>query len=308
MDMHNTDEYEKKVHDAKKSESRYTHHPWRALLVMLGISAACYGLVGIVLFGILRLPIDISNTEAPSTITIFTVGNLLAYVFAPYFLRVPKGKRTFKEYLDDIRLTRTRPFFRLLLLTLSCILILILCQGSFSLIYRLTEGYPITLEFVFRVFDLSLALPPTSMLLFAQFFSMFEEVAFRGVFLTMLLEKHPQRTAIIISAIAFGALHVLSLFAGQELIHTLGQVLWAFLFGLFYGYLFIKSGSLLPSMIIHWLSNVFQAPLTAYYQSASVTVNALGGIFGYGLAAFLLILWVRFFANKWLNEDKMGQV
>jgi membrane protease YdiL (CAAX protease family) len=304
--MHNTDEYEKKAASAEKNESRYTHHPWRALLVMLGISAACYGLVGAVLYGILRLPIDISNTEAPSTIATFTVGNLLAYVFAPYFLRIPKGKRTFKEYLDDIQLTRTRPFFQLLLLTLSCILILILCQGSFSIIYRLTEGYPLTLDFVLRVFDLSLALPPTSMLLFAQFFSMFEEVAFRGVFLTMLLEKHSQRTAIIFSALAFGALHVLSLFTGQELIHTLGQVLWAFLFGLFYGYLFIKSGSLLPAMIIHWLGNVFQAPLTAYYQTASDTVNALGGIFGYGLAALLLIVWVRFFANKWLTEVKMG--
>jgi membrane protease YdiL (CAAX protease family) len=306
MDSHHTNKSGDKSTGAEKGESRYTHHPWRALLVILGILPVCYGLVGLVLYGIFRLPMDISNMESFSTITMFTVGNFLAYVLAPFFLRIPKGKCTFREYLDDIRLTRARPFFRLLILTVSCVLILILCQGTFSIVYRLSEGKPLTLEFILRVYNLSLALPPASMLLFAQFFSMFEEVAFRGIFLTMLLEKHSQRMAIVYSAIAFGGLHLMAIFTGQELIHSLGQVLWAFLFGLFYGYLFIKSGSLLPPMIIHWLSNVIQAPLTAYYRTAPAAVSALGGIFGYGLAALLLILWVRFFAAKWLNEPKDG--
>jgi membrane protease YdiL (CAAX protease family) len=299
MDSHHTNKSGDKSTGAEKGESRYTHHPWRALLVILGILPVCYGLVGLVLYGIFRLPMDISNMESFSTITMFTVGNFLAYVLAPFFLRIPKGKRTFREYLDDIRLTRTRPFFRLLILTISCVLILILCQGTFSIVYRLSEGKPLTLEFILMVYNLSLALPPASILLFAQFFSMFEEVAFRGVFLTMLLEKHSQRMAIIYSAIAFGVMHLLAVFTGQGLIDTLGQVVWAFLFALFYGYLFIKSGSLLPPMIIHWLSNVFQYPLTDYYyRTAPVAVIALGGIFGYGLAALLLILWVRFFCCK----------
>jgi membrane protease YdiL (CAAX protease family) len=307
MDGHQTNKSGDKSTGTEKNESRYTHHPWRALLVILGILPVCYGLVGLVLYGILRLPMDILNLESFSTITMFTLGNFLAYVLAPFFLRIPKGKRTFREYLDDIGLTRTRPFFRLLILTISCVLILILCQGTFSIVYRLSEGKPITLEFILRVYNLSLALPPASILLFAQFFSMFEEVAFRGVFLTMLLEKHSQHMAIIYSAIAFGVMHILAVFTGQELIDTLGQVVWAFLFALFYGYLFIKSGSLLPPMIIHWLSNVFQYPLTDYYyRTAPVAVIALGGILGYGLAALLLIVWVRFFAAKWLTKPKNG--
>jgi len=102
-------------------------------------------------------------------------------------------------------------------------------------------------------------------------------------------------------------MHLPAVFTGQSLVFTLGQVVWAFLFGLFYGYLFIKSGSLLPPMIIHWLSNVFQAPLTAYWQTAPEAVRALYGVvFGYGLAAILLILWVRFFAAKWLSMPKMS--
>lgn len=282
--------------------SRLAKHPWRALLLLLAIQPVCYLLVGVVLYGILRMPRDLSNMESLSTAALFTAGGFLAYVIVPFFLRIPKGRRTFREYLDDIRLTRTRPFFRLLILTLSCVLVLILCQGTGSLVYRLSEGKPLTREFLRQVFDLAAALPPRSMLLFAQFFSGFEEVAFRGVLLTMLLAAHPPRNAIVYSALAFGAMHLPALLAGHALVLTLGQVVWAFLFGLFYGYLFIMSGSLLPPMIIHWLSNVFQAPLTEYWQTAPPVVGAAYGVvFGYGLATLLLLPWVRFFCARWLS-------
>jgi hypothetical protein len=56
-------------------------------------------------------------------------------------------------------------------------------------------------------------------------------------------------------------------------------------------------------MIIHWLINVFQEPLTASWQTMSVGLRTLyGAIFGYGLAAFLLILWVRLFSERWLSH------
>jgi hypothetical protein len=54
-------------------------------------------------------------------------------------------------------------------------------------------------------------------------------------------------------------------------------------------------------MIIHWLINVFQEPLTSYWETAPIGVRTLYGIvFGYGLATLLLIIWVRFFSAKWL--------
>ena len=294
--------------EQRGTEKRVPHfagHPWRSILVILAIQFLCIALGATVLYGLFKVPNEMNDMGAPSTILLFTVGGFLAYVIAPFFLRIPKGKRTFVEYLDDIGMTRARPFVRLLLLTLSCDLILILCQGTGSIVYRLTEGNPVTLEFIAGVFNLSLALPPQSNLLFAQFFSMFEEVAFRGVLLTMLLGKYSPRKAILFSAIAFGAAHLPAVFAGKDVVLTLGQVVWAFLFGLFYGYLFVRSGSLLPPMIIHWLSNVFQAPLTSYWHSAPAAVNALYGVvFGYGLAALLMILWVRFFADRWLPAQQ----
>jgi membrane protease YdiL (CAAX protease family) len=233
----------------------------------------------------------------------------LAYLVVPFFLRVPLSHRTFAEYLDDIRLTRVRPFLPLLVLTISCLLVLILCRGTGSLVCRLTEGQPVTWEFIRRVFDLTATLPPRSRLLFAQFFSMFEEVAFRGILLTMLLATLPPRRAIAYSALAFGVLHLPAVFAGHALVLTLGQVVWAFLFGLFYGYLFLKSGSLLPPMIIHWLSNVFHIPLTGFSQAVPPVTDALYGVvFGYGLAALLLLPFVRAFCTRWVNgRESLGR-
>ncbi len=279
---------------------RLAQRPFRAFLLVLGLQGACFWLGALVLFGLLDLPKDLSNIRAFSTAALFTASGLLGYLFVPFFLRLPCGKRTFRGYLDDIRLTQVRPFVPLLLLTLSCDAILILCQGSESIVYSLLHGRAVTLQSLAQVFDLSAALPPRSALLFAQMFSSLEEVAFRGVFLGMLLRKWSPRTAITISAAAFGILHLGSLSAGMPLVLVLGQITWAFLYGLFYGHLFVKSGSLLPSMVVHWLSNVFQEPLTAFLDAAPVLERAIYGVAVMGLAALLSILWVRSFSARWL--------
>jgi membrane protease YdiL (CAAX protease family) len=287
--------------------SRLTQRPWRAFLWVLALQAACFSSVGFVLSGILRLPLDLSRIEAVPTATLFTVSGILAYLVVPFLLRLPNGSRTVRTYLDDIRLSRVRPFFPLLLLALSCELILILCQGSGSIVYRLSEGNPVTPRFLGQVFDLSAALPPESMLLFAMMFSSLEEVFFRGVLLTMLLRRHSPRGAIVYSAVAFGLMHLPGAFAGTPVVLVLAQAVWAFAFGLAYGYIFVRTGSLLPSMILHWLSNVFQAPLTEYWTTAPVPVRAFYGIvFGYGLAALLIIPWVRIFAARWLPPRETG--
>lgn len=280
---------------------RLLTRPWRAFLVLMALQPIGMAFGALVVYGVLRLPRQMSDMAAFSTATLFTINALLGYLVAPFVLRLPNGSATFAGYLADIRLTRFRPLLPLLVLTASCVLILIVCQGSGSIVYRLSEGNNVTPDFLRRVFDLGAAVPPRSMLLFAQMFSSLEEVAFRGVLLTMLLRVYSQPKAIAFSAAAFGLMHLPTVFTGVPVVFVLGQVVWAFLFGLFYGYIFVKSGSLLPSMIIHWLSNVFQEPLTAYWTTASIPVRAFYGVvFGYGLAALLSIWWVRFFSARWL--------
>lgn len=287
------------------SGSRLAQRPWRAFLLIFAIQAALSALLGWILFGLLKLPREMANIEAPSTIALSSAGAVLAYLIAPYFLRIPYGRGTFREYLGDIRLTRFRPFFRLVTLAASCLMVLIACQGGGSIVYRLIEGKPVALGFVRQVFDLSLALPPRSMLLIAVFYTMFEEVAFRGVLLRMLLRRHSAGRAILYSALAFGLLHLPAVFFGRSLMSTLAQVIWAALFGLFYAELTLRADSLFPAMVVHWLANVFQQPLTAYWETAPAGTRALLGIvFGYGLATLILIPWVRCFARRWLPGQR----
>jgi membrane protease YdiL (CAAX protease family) len=90
---------------------------------------------------------------------------------------------------------------------------------------------------------------------------------------------------------------------GREVVWVLGQVVWAFFIGLFYGYVFVRTQSLLPSMIVHYLGNVFIGSLTGYLQSrASIEMQALYGVlFSLGLVpTVLMILWTKFYSSKWL--------
>ncbi len=112
---------------------------------------------------------------------------LTVFIFVPFVLRLPKGKRTYRQYLDDIGLTRVQPFVRLVLLGLSCYIILALSQAAASFVYRFSEGLPITWNFIRQVFDLSGDLPPGSPSLLISFPSIFEEAVFRGIVLTVFL-------------------------------------------------------------------------------------------------------------------------
>jgi membrane protease YdiL (CAAX protease family) len=86
----------------------------------------------------------------------------------------------------------------------------------------------------------------------------------------------------------------------------MGQIVWAFIIGLFYGYAFVKTRSLLPPMIVHYLGNVFIGSLTGYMQaSASVETQVIYGVtLSLGIVpTTLMILWTKFFISKWLTAD-----
>ncbi|MBN1811948.1 MAG: CPBP family intramembrane metalloprotease, partial [Anaerolineae bacterium] len=195
-----------------------------------------------------------------------------------------------------------RPFLRLLLLGLSCYLILALCQACGVLVYRALEGKAVTWSFVRGILDVSGDLPPKSWSLLVSFPSIFEEVAFRGVILSLFLARYPKPVAVIIAALSFGAIHLLNLASGRELAWVLGQAVWATILGLFYGVVTLKSNSLWPAMVVHYLGNLFVGSLTSYLNtSATVQTQAIYGIvFSFGLVpTTLMILWVILFTTLW---------
>ena len=74
-----------------------------------------------------------------------------------------------------------------------------------------------------------------------------EEVVFRGAILRKLLEifSHQMHwVAIVISAIIFGAVHM-----------NMAQGVNAFVLGLLLGWMFYRTGSIFPGIVLHWANN-----------------------------------------------------
>jgi membrane protease YdiL (CAAX protease family) len=272
-----------------KGRFQFAKHPWISLLVLNLLT-----LFLIILAGSLGL----------SDVNFLFYHVLMLFVIVPFVLRLPKGRRSFKDYLDDIRLSRVQPLLPLLLLGFSCYIIMLVCQATGSIVYGLTHGQSITGSFLRYVFDITVDLPPNSWSLVTSMPSMFEEVASRGVILTLFLSQYSERKSIAISAVGFGLMHLLNLLpgSGREAVWVLGQVVWASILGLYYGYIVLKSDSLLPAMIVHWLGNSFIYAFTRYIQiNASIEVQVLYGVvFSLGLIpTILMILWTRFLVSRW---------
>ena len=87
----------------------------------------------------------------------------------------------------------------------------------------------------------------TALLVFALIPAVCEEFAFRGFILSGLERQHRTRSAILLSALMFGFLHVLlSLF--QQLFN-------ATLLGIVLGLLAVRSRSIWPGILFHFLNN-----------------------------------------------------
>jgi hypothetical protein len=64
----------------------------------------------------------------------------------------------------------------------------------------------------------------------------------------------------------------------------------------------VKTRSLLPVVLVHYLGNLFIGTITGYLQSnASAEIQSIYGIiFFFGLVpTSFAIIWIRFFTKKW---------
>lgn len=92
-----------------------------------------------------------------------------------------------------------------------------------------------------------------------------EEMLFRGVITTELLKAYPPKKAIITSAIIFGVFHL-----------NPAQILVATLLGLLLGWLFYKTHSMIPGIIVHILNNSSSVFFTQTYPNAENFYDLLG--------------------------------
>ncbi|MCR3905555.1 MAG: CPBP family intramembrane metalloprotease [Tenericutes bacterium] len=90
----------------------------------------------------------------------------------------------------------------------------------------------------------------------------FEEIIFRGMILVFLLDKFKEEKngvmiSIILSSLIFGFIHVLNIFNGASVNSTMLQIGYSFLVGMMWAVLFLKTGNLWLTMLLHATFNFF---------------------------------------------------
>lgn len=120
-----------------------------------------------------------------------------------------------------------------------------------------------------------------------------EEMMFRGVITKVLLQKYSPVKAILLSAFIFGFFHV-----------NPAQVAGAMLSGVLFAWLYYKTGSLIPCILIHILNN----SLSVYFSLNYPDVDYTSDLIGEPAYMICLIAAVLLFAVSWkvINSYKLS--
>ncbi len=88
-----------------------------------------------------------------------------------------------------------------------------------------------------------------------------EEVAFRAVPGSYMMRQYKDEKklplVILLTSVVFSLVHASNIFSGAAISSTLVQLVYAFSVGVLLCVLYLRSGSIVPSMIIHFLNDVF---------------------------------------------------
>lgn len=114
-----------------------------------------------------------------------------------------------------------------------------------------------------------------------------EEVIFRGL-LFKAIEKDSAKQAIIISAISFGAGHIINLLTGQASVETVLQIAYAIAIGFAFALVFYKSRSLWPCIITHSFIDVASKFSGECTQTQDIVASAVIIVVAGGYALYLL--------------------
>lgn len=110
-----------------------------------------------------------------------------------------------------------------------------------------------------------------------------EEIIFRGL-LYKAIEKDSLKQAIIISAVTFGAGHIVNLLTGQGSMDTVFQMGYAIAIGFAFVMVFHKSGSLVPCILTHAVVN-----MTSKFANHDISAQA-ETLWGWGSFLFIVIV------------------
>ena len=173
-------------------------------------------------------------------IAYFAAAGIWALYVTPRVLGLPNGRKSFREYCADIRLLPVSPVGRNILLGL---LMAVLTLSSILLATLLTRHF---------VLDWSFVLPVRWVKGLTR--GVWEEVFFRGIMLAILMRLYSRRKAVLWMTTVFALVHlnIMDVTFGAVV-----DVVSIFFMGLLFVYLVLKTGSLLPAILFHYVHDVF---------------------------------------------------
>ena len=181
----------------------------------------------------------------------FTLSGILWILLLPIALYYMKGTSS-RNFVYSIRLHPDKMASRNILLGIIVSFSFFICVGFTAILLGVYTS------------NFSLLVSPDYenglgwfIFIFALIPGIWEEIAFRGIILTFLLSKYSVRKALIFDGLLFALFHIFNyLILGQDLLSVLLQSIAAIFVGVTLAYLTIKTGSILPAIIIHYSIDV----------------------------------------------------
>jgi len=225
---------------------------------------------------------------------------LLLLLVVPRGLKLPK-KESFKDFSQTIGLSRVKPLWRNILIGVSS---LVIFGGSIILVGNLFGTWFLDWNIIFGNPSVVTGLGWFYFILML-IAGIWEEVAFRGVILNLQLKKYSNTTSIILNGLLFGLFHLTNLVLGADLFLNLMQIIYASCLGFAFAYIYIKTKSLLPTIISHYiLDAVGQLFILPVVLSISTYLNlGLFLVLGIGVVPMILLIGLtRLIIKKKVNN------
>lgn len=132
-----------------------------------------------------------------------------------------------------------------------------------------------------------------------------EELAYRGLILNALIEHMSVVRSVVVSSVLFGIMHSVNILK-QPLNETVTQVVFTFLIGLAFGWVYVSTGgNLVLVVVLHWLYDAFlMIPIST--SAGSNTWAIFGVLILYTLAITFTLQNRRQFAGKTWTEIRLS--
>lgn len=179
------------------------------------------------------------GTFIPPLLYFIALAVLALYVM-PRVFGLPNGRKSLQDYCRDIRLLPLRPLSRNVLLGL--------------LMAALTLSGILLASLLTKHFVLDFSTVPALRWVKGLTRGIWEEVFFRGIILVLFMRLYPLRRAVFLSSFLFAVVHLNPMALNPEMIVDAVSL---FFMGLLFIYIILKTGSLLPAIIFHYIHDIF---------------------------------------------------